>query len=274
MATTIDLNDKVAVVTGGANGIGEGAVMAIARSGGHAVIADKDAVNGERVAAAVAALGREVLFVLTDMLDADQIDAMVAKAAAQFGRIDILVNNVGGTRMQPFVEQNARSMRKVIDLNLMSMLLTTHAVAPIMIGGKRGGSIINVASTEALRAAPGVAVYAACKSGMVSFTKTMALELAPHNIRSHALAPDMIYTPGLAPMLGSAAPAWIDAQNRYVPLGRMGHIDDAGNLIAFLCSDLAAYLNGVTIPVDAGATAAAGWYRDPQNNWCLFHASE
>jgi NAD(P)-dependent dehydrogenase (short-subunit alcohol dehydrogenase family) len=153
----------------------------------------------------------------------------------------------------------------------MSVLLTTQAVAPHIIQGGRGGAIINVASTEALRAAPGFAVYAACKAGVVSFTKTMALELAAHNIRSFALAPDMISTPGLAPLMNASAPEQQAARDRYIPNGRMGLPEEFGRVVAFLASDLASYLNGVTLPVDAGATAAAGWYRNPDNQWCLYH---
>ena len=99
----------------------------------------------------------------------------------------------------------------------------------------------------------------------------MALELADHNIRSFAMAPDMIATPGLAPLMNAATPSQQAARDRYIPNGRMGTLEEFGNTVAFLASDNAAYLNGITIPVDAGATAAAGWYRDPNNNWCLFH---
>src|SRR5690606_12617276 len=132
------------------------------------------------------------LFIATDMSNAVQIEAMVARVADEIGGLDILINNVGGGRPQPFLEQSKRSIQRHLDLNLMSMLTTTHAATPLIVAGGRGGTLINVASTEALRAAPGFAVYAACKAAMVSFTKSMALELAAHGIRSHALAPDMI----------------------------------------------------------------------------------
>lgn len=266
------LDDRVAVVTGGANGIGEGAALGIARRGGHVVIADIDTMNGNRVAAAVEALGVRALFVPTDVRDTVQIATMVDRAAERFGRIDILVNNAGGTRHQPFLDQSEVNWRRLIDFNLVSMLATTQAAARVMIAGCRGGCIVNIASSEALRAAPGFAVYAACKAAMVAFTRSMALELADHAIRSFALAPDMIATPGLTPFFDAEPPAAIAARNRYIPLGRLGSIDEIGNVIVFLASDMASYLTGVTIPVDAGALASSGWSRSPEDgHWHLYH---
>src|SRR6185436_7765146 len=118
----------------------------------------------------------------TDVMDTGQIRTMVDSATAEFGRIDILVNNAGGVTRRSFIEQSERSWRKHIDLNLISMLTATSAAVPVMIKGGRGGSIINVSSIEGSRAAPGYAVYSACKAGMNNFTRTLALELADHRI--------------------------------------------------------------------------------------------
>ena len=271
-AIDIRLDDRVAVVTAGANGIGEGAAMAIARAGGHVVIADIDPENGERVAGAVRDLGREALYVRTDVRKTEQITAMIDQAAGRFGRIDILVNNAGRTRHQPFLDQTETNWRRLIDFNFVSMLAATHAIAGVMAAGGRGGCIVNIASTEGLRAAPGFSVYAACKAAMVSFTRSMALELSEYGIRSFALAPDMIDTPGLRPFLAAATLQERKAQLGYIPLGRLGTLDEIGNVIAFLASDLASYLNGVTIPVDAGAIASSGWTRSPATgDWRLYH---
>ncbi|MES2258518.1 MAG: glucose 1-dehydrogenase [Pseudomonadota bacterium] len=268
----IRLDGKVAVITAGANGIGEGAALAIARFGGDVVIADIDQVNGERVAAAVRALGRQALFVPTDVMHTDQVEAAIAAAVERFGRLDILVNNAGGSRHVDFLTQSERSWRKHIDLNLVSMLAATQAAAQAMIAAGNGGTIVNVASSEGLRAAPGYAVYAACKAGMVSFTRSMALELAGHAIRAHALAPDMIETPGLSPYFDNASPAMNAARDRYIPLGRLGSIEEIGNVVVFLASSMSSYLNGLTIPVDGGAIASSGWTRSPANGvWNLYH---
>jgi NAD(P)-dependent dehydrogenase (short-subunit alcohol dehydrogenase family) len=264
------LDDQVALVTAGANGIGEGIAMAVARQGADVAIADVDAANGERVAAAIRALGRKALFVPTDMTDCEQARAAVQRVAESFGRIDILANNAGGGRPVAFMEQSERSWRRHIELNFISMLTATQAAAAVMIAGQRGGTIVNIASSEALRAAPGYAVYAACKAGMVSFTRTMALELADHDIRVHALAPD---TPGLRPYYAQASEAEVESRDRYIPMRRMGTMDEIGDVVAFLASGMASYLNGVTIPVDGGASASHGWTRAPgSRRWVLHHA--
>src|SRR5947209_3239259 len=131
----------------------------------------------------------------------------------------------------------------------------------------RGGSIINIVSIEGERAAPCYALYAACKAAVVSFTQSMALELAPHAIRVNAIAPDICLTEGLAKMLGEAE----RARHRFlVPLGRAGVPEDIAGAAVFLASDLAGYVTGVTLPVDGGTRAAAGWYRDPEGeSWLL-----
>jgi NAD(P)-dependent dehydrogenase (short-subunit alcohol dehydrogenase family) len=272
MTNDIRLDGRVALVTAGANGIGEGIAMAFARQGANVAIADVDKANGERVAQAVRALGAQASFIATDMTQSEQVRSLVSRVSDAFGRIDVLANNAGGGRQVAFLEQSERSWRRHIDLNLFSLLSTTQAVAAVMIAGGHGGTIINVASSEALRAAPGYAVYAACKAAMVSFTRTMALELADHNIRVHALAPDMIDTPGIRPYYAEASAAEIDSRDRYIPLRRLGTMEEIGNVAAFLASPMASYLNGVIIPVDGGASASHGWTRAPNTRqWVLHH---
>jgi NAD(P)-dependent dehydrogenase (short-subunit alcohol dehydrogenase family) len=130
-------------------------------------------------------------------MDADQIRGAVAATLEHFGGIDILVNNAGGVRGGPFVTMPEQSMRRHVEINLVSTFVATQEVARAMIDAGNGGSIVNVASIEAFRAAPMYAVYAACKAGMVSFTRTMALELAEYRIRVNCIAPDHTVTPGL-----------------------------------------------------------------------------
>ena len=197
MSDSIDLRGQVGVVTGGGAGIGRGVVEALARHGADVVIAEIDPDRAAQVAAAVERLGRRALAIPTDVMDTAQVRAAVERADEEFGRLDILVNNAGGFAARPFLEQSERSWRRHIDINLVSMLAATAAAAPVMARGGRGGSIVNVASIEATRAAPMFAVYAACKAAMVSFTRTMALELADVGIRVNAIAPDRTRTPGL-----------------------------------------------------------------------------
>jgi NAD(P)-dependent dehydrogenase (short-subunit alcohol dehydrogenase family) len=265
------LTDQVAIVTGGANGLGASIAINFARSGADVVIADIDTDNANETAEAIRAHGRRALVVQTDVTDHEQVVAMVDQASTHFGRIDILVNNAGGTRQKSFMTQSERSWRRLIDLNLVSMLSATSAATEVMIRSGRGGTVINIASSEGLRAAPGYAVYAACKAGMISFTRSMSLELSEYGIRVFALAPDMIMTPGLKPFFDAATPAEADARARYIPLGRIGVPDEVGKVAAFLASDMASYLTGVTLPIDGGTIASSGWNRMPSGEWSLYH---
>jgi NAD(P)-dependent dehydrogenase (short-subunit alcohol dehydrogenase family) len=273
------LRERVAIVTGAGAGIGRGIAIALARAGAHVVIAEIDAARGEEAAARVRETGREALFVPTDVMSTDAVRAMVAAADARFGRIDILVNNAGGVTARRFLEQSERSWRRHIDINLVSVLAATHAAAPVMIRGGRGGAILNVASIEATRAAPMFAVYAACKAGMASFTRSMAVELAEHCIRVNCIAPDHTRTPGnhglrSGPVdesqLPPRPPEQADAFRRLIPLGREGSAEECGSAAVFLCSAQSAYVTGVTLPVDGGTWAAGGWLRAKEGGgWTL-----
>jgi NAD(P)-dependent dehydrogenase (short-subunit alcohol dehydrogenase family) len=225
------LTDQVAVVIGGGGGIGRAIALKLAAVGADVVIGDIVPERCEETVARILELGRAAQGVPTDVTDTNQIRALIDGASARFGRIDILVNNAGGVSRRSFLEQSERSWRRVIDLNLVSMLAATSAAVPVMIAGKRGGAIINIASIEASRAAPNFAVYAACKAGMLNFTRTMALELADHGIRVNAIAPDYTVSPGVrGNFTGLVDPsAWIEptasqkeATARRIPLGRPG----------------------------------------------------
>lgn len=277
-----DLVDQVAVVTGAGAGIGRGIALALARAGASVGLLELHQARAEATAAEIDSLGVGAVIVPTDALDSAQVTAGVRSVAEQLGRLDILVNNVGGARPSPFLGQPERSWRRHIDLNLVSMLAATSAAVPVMVEGARGGAILNVASIEARRAAPLYAVYAACKAGMVSFTRTMAVELADHGIRVNAIAPDKTATPGLRGMSGGApesaeditllpepSAGYREAVARTVPLGREGTIEECGELAVFLCSARASYITGATVPIDGGTAAAGGWIRDGSGGWTL-----
>ena len=272
------LTDQVAIVTGGGGGIGRAIALGLASVGADVVIADIVPERCEETAARVRELGRRALGLPTDVADVNQIGALVEQADKTFGRIDILVNNAGGTSYKPFLQQSERSWRRIIDLNLVSMLSATSAAVPIMIRGGRGGTIVNVASIEASRAAPGYAVYASCKAGMLNFTRTMALELGEHRIRVNAIAPDYTVTPGTRGNIkGPVDPStWIQPTKEHhratelrIPLGRAGVDTECGNVAVFLCSAMSEYVTGVVIPVDGGTWASSGWIRNPAGRWVL-----
>lgn len=270
------LTDQVAIVTGGGGGIGRACALRFAEFGADVVIADIVPERCEETAERVRERGRRALAFPTDVMDTDQIRAMVAAADKQFGRVDILVNNVGGVAYKPFLEQSERSWRKHIDINFISMLCATHEVAPIMIRGGRGGSIVNVASIEALRAGPNVAVYAACKAAMVSFTKSMALELSGDNVRVNCIAPDHTITPGgrgnrSGPVDPSTwripTPDEDDKMRRVIPLLRESEDVECADLVVYLSSKMASYVTGNIVPVDGGTFAASGWVRATTGVW-------
>jgi len=278
MSLTISLEGRAAFVTGGGGGIGRAIAIRLAEAGADVAVLDIVPERAAECAAAIRATGRKGFGLVAVVMDTDALRQVIDEAAGYLGGIDILVNNAGGTAARKFLDQSERSWRRHIDINLVSMLAATHAVAPLMIGSGRGGSIINVASIEATRAAPGFAVYGACKAGMASFTKSMAIELSEHRIRVNCLAPDHTITPGnQGNRIGPVDPAsWrvrsaeeINAMNRLIPLGREGIDRECGDAAVFLCSSLADYVTGVLLPVDGGTAAAGGWLRGRDGKWTL-----
>lgn len=271
-----NLIGKTAFITGGGGGIGRSCALRMAEIGADIVIADIVPERCEETARAVENLGRKALAMPTDVMNTDQIRSSLEATDKAFGRLDILVNNAGGVAYKPFLEQSERSWRRHIDINFVSMLAATHAAAPIIARGGEGGSIINVASIEGMRAGPNVAVYAACKAAMISFTKSMALELSGKKIRVNCISPDHTVTPGgrgnrSGPIDESKwrvpTPEEDDRMRRVIPLLREGDAEECGDLVAFLASDMASYITGAIIPIDGGTSAAMGWVRGSQGQW-------
>ena len=278
MSDRLRLDGQTAFVTGGGGGIGRAIAIRLAEAGAEVAIFDIVPERAEEAAARVSEQGGRALAIPGDVMDSDALRAAIDTVAAQCGRLDILVNNAGGVSARPFLEQSERSMRKHIDINLMSMLVATQAAATHMVAGGRGGSIVNVASIEASRAAPNFAVYAACKAGMLSFTKSMAVEFSEHRIRVNCIAPDHTVTPGnQGNRAGPVDPAtWkrrsdeeMDAMNRLIPLGREGVDMECGDAALFFASRMSGYITGTLLPVDGGTWAASGWVRGLDGRWTL-----
>ena len=256
------LDGKVAVVTGGGSGIGRGIANGFRACGAEVAIWERDPAS-----AAAAAEEVDGLSVPTDVREADQVEAALAATVERFGTVDILVNNAGGVFPKPFLETSEGGFDALYRTNLKHVLLCTKAAAGRMVLDRHGGAVISLASIEGIRAAPGFAAYAAAKAGVISLTKTLALELAPHGIRVNAIAPDITWTDGLAGLAGAAA-----APDHYptVPMGRVGHVDECAGVAVFLASALSSYVTGQTIHVDGGTSASMGWYHHPDDGHYVY----
>jgi NAD(P)-dependent dehydrogenase (short-subunit alcohol dehydrogenase family) len=262
--TAASLAGKVAVVTGAAQGIGEATAIALARFGADVAICDRDEEGLTSTASDIEALDRKVVQRVLDVRDADAVAAFVGEIAERFGRVDVLVNNAGGGFHAHFLDVTAKGQRALVDENFTSVTHFVRGCVPLMTDG---GSIVNVTSIEAFRAAPGFGIYAAMKAAVESLSRTLALELSDRRIRVNTVAPDAIPTPGDA-TLGEAAHGGGGAEGygAKVPLG-WGATDDCAGAIVFLASDLSRFVTGTTIHVDGGTMAASGWQRRPDGGW-------
>jgi NAD(P)-dependent dehydrogenase (short-subunit alcohol dehydrogenase family) len=249
------LNDRVAVVTGGGAGIGRGIARGLAAFGARVAVWERDADTAAAAADEVGGLG-----ITTDVRQSAEVDAALARTQAELGPVSILVNNAGGVFLSPLLETSENGWDALYRANLKHVILCTQRVARTMVDAGSGGSIINVTSIEGVRAAPGYAAYAAAKAGVINFTKTAALELAPHGIRVNALAPDITLTEGMAAV---APPGAEETFGLTVPMGRPGHVDEMAGAAVFLAGSLSSYVTGQTIHVDGGTQASSGWYHHP-----------
>ncbi len=243
-----------AIVTGGGAGIGRGIAAGLHAFGARVAIWERDSETCSAAADEVDGVGFEV-----DVRDPVAVDAAFAQTIDALGTVGVLVNNAGGTFAAPLLETSDNGFDALYRANLKHVMTCTQRVAGHMVDSGSGGSIINVTSIEGVRAAPLYASYAAAKAGVINFTKTAALELAPHGIRVNALAPDITMTEGLAELSDNTAE---ERFARIVPLGRSGDVDEMAGAAVFLASSLSSYVTGQTIHVDGGTHAASGWYHD------------
>lgn len=250
------LTDRVAIVTGAGQGIGAAVALTLANFGAHIAMCDHNSATLDATSEQVRATGRRVLSVCLDVRDQPAVDAMFEAIASAFGRVDILVNNAGGTFFAPFDKVNAKGEQTIIAENFTSVTQFIRNSLPLM--DDRGGSIVNITSIEAHRAAPGVAIYAAMKAAQASLTKSLALELAPRRIRVNCMAPDMIHTEGSL-ALGEAMQAVSEDAWFLQPLPDDGTVDDAAAAVAYLAGDMSKFVTGSTLHLDGGNWASGGW---------------
>jgi 2-hydroxycyclohexanecarboxyl-CoA dehydrogenase len=245
------LSDKVAVVTGGGQGIGRAITLRLAQEGCRVAIFDIKPDAGDETAKLAAP--SKVRTYSVDVTDRASVDRGVAAVEADLGPIWTLVNNAGWDRPMPFLKTDRALWDKIIAINLYGPLNTHHSVAPLMVS-RGGGRIINIASDAARVGTSDEAVYSACKGGLISFTKSVARELARKNVLLNAVCPGPTNTPMMAAVLGEGEQAvkWKDAMLRGIPLKRMGEPEDYGGIVAFLASEDGAFITGQTISVSGG----------------------
>jgi NAD(P)-dependent dehydrogenase (short-subunit alcohol dehydrogenase family) len=264
------LAGKVAAVVGGGGGLGRAVALDFARAGMSLALADRNEELLARTVDDVRSADAPVLDRTMDARDPDALARFFEDLDREFARLDVLVNVVGGTFRQSFADTSPRAWDALIRTNFTWLLHATHlAIGPMRAGG-RGGSIVNVTSIEAHRAAPGFAVYAGMKAAVTNFGRTLAVELAPEGIRVNTIAPDMVPTEGVQGIEGSVfddSPQSRATVEISIPMQRLGRYEDVGNAALFLASDLSSYVTGETLHPDGGAHASSGWFNWPGVGW-------
>ena len=241
------LENKIALVTGAARGIGQAIALQLAADGADLALCDVKAEWLDDTVAKVKALGRRAEAYAMDVANGAAVGEAVAKILADFGRIDVLVNNAGITRDTLLIRMTEEDWDAVLDINLKGAFLVTKAVVKSMMK-QRSGAIVNIASVVGIMGNPGQANYTASKAGLIALTKTTAKEMGSRNVRVNAVAPGFIRTA----MTDKLAAPVKDAMLKMVPLGRLGEPEDVAKAVAFLASDAAAYVNGQTLAVCGG----------------------
>lgn len=255
------LADRVAVVTGAGGGIGAATARLFARHGARVVVVDIDAELAHGNAGRIAASGGIAMPVVTDVRDPDQVDGLARAVLERFGRVDVLVNNVGHWLRHPgnFVDTDPQLWDDLYRINLHHVFAVTRAFLPSMVE-QQAGAIVNVSSVEGLRGYPEDPVYAAFKAAVIHFTRSLAVQVGRDGVRVNAIGPDVTES------LQVPYSQWLSAEEQtqwpgWVPVGRMGVPEDQARVILFLASDLSAFVTGHTIPTDGGTGAAGGWFR-------------
>jgi meso-butanediol dehydrogenase/(S,S)-butanediol dehydrogenase/diacetyl reductase len=252
----ISLNNRVALVTGAAQGIGEGIAMVLARAGADVIVVDIQAESGQATADAIAALGRRSLFVETDLADPNAVSAMMAQVTAEFGALDIVVNNAAVEYFTNMEETTLEQWDHTHHVGLRGLFLTIQSALPLL-RQSENAAVFNIASVHATATIPDLGAYAAVKGGIVAITRSMAQDLGREGIRVVAVSPGFIFAGMTRAWLDSQEDrqATLDRVNEMHPSGRIGTPEDIGNFIAFASTELGSFINGVELVIDGGLTS-------------------
>ncbi len=255
MAELLSLDGKVAVITGGANGIGLSAATLMAGAGARVMIVDRDEAAGARAVEAVTKAGGRAESVAVDVTDEAAVEALYAGVAERHGGIDIAVNNAGIAIRKPSVELPLEEWNAVVSVNMTGVFLCARAAARHMIEAGRGGAMVNTASIMGLSGGglyPNIS-YQTTKGAVVNMTRALAVEWAPHRIRVNAVAPTYVRTRLIQPLLDQ--PDLVARIEAMTPLGRLAEPEEVAAAIVFLASPAAAMVTGHTLPIDGGFLA-------------------
>jgi 3-oxoacyl-[acyl-carrier protein] reductase len=259
------LAGTVAVVVGGAGGLGRSIVDDLATNGVQLAVVDIDA----QAVAELIGHHPDAVVHQGDARDPALLAGLFDEVDDRFGRLDTLVNVVGGTFQAEFTSTTPKGWDALLRTNLLPVLHACSLAVPRMQAAGRGGSIVNLTTIEAHRAAPGFAVYSAAKAAVEQFARTLAVELAPDGIRVNNVAPDFTWTRNL---LGGAPPTAHPMGDAVgspiaIPMGRPGQPEDVSSCVVFLASALSSYVTGTTLHPDGGTTASSGWFNWPASGW-------
>ena len=250
-------DDRVVIVTGGGGGIGGAVCRGFAAEGGAVAVLDRAADPARAVADAIVGHGGRALAVECDITERTSVDAAVARVIDELGPVDVLVNNAGWDLFVPFLDTTPDDWSRLIDINLVGALHLHHAVLPGMVA-RGAGRVVSVSSDAARVGSSGEAVYAACKAGLIAFSKTLAREHARHGITFNVVCPGPTDTALLSTVTDAAAnPDKLrEAFRRAIPMGRLGEPDDLVAAILFFASEGAGFVTGQVLSVSGGLTMA------------------
>jgi len=263
------LDGTVALVTGGAGGLGAAITLDLQANGCNVAVVDRDPDAAASLTAALDACGADTIVHVGDAREPEVLDALFAATADRWGRLDTLVNVVGGTFRGEFADSTPTAWDALLRTNLLHVLHACSRAIPAIRAGGRGGSIINLTTIEGHRAAPGFAVYSAAKAAVAQFARSLAIELAPDAIRVNCVAPDMTPTENMMRLAGGAETQLSHPLGPQVsiPMGRVGTPQDVAGAVVFLASRLSEYVTGTTIHPDGGTYAASGWFNWPESGF-------